>query len=820
MGIQVVIEVEKKVLASGLTVCAHCGNDCPDHNFAYQEKYFCCQGCETVYQILSSNELCEFYSIDQKPGATRINARTGDYSHLDLPEISHQILEYQDAEKARVSFHLPEMHCSSCIWLLEQLYKINPAITVSQVDFGAKKITLLYKSQEVSLRQIAELLDKLGYPPDIRTEADQLGNKAANNVNRRLVMQIGITGFCFGNIMLFSFPEYLSLWDAPEESATRLFSLLNIILSLPVLFFGGFDYLKAGWKAIVNRQVNIDVPIAIGIIALFSWSIWEIVSQLGSGYLDSMAGLIFFLLIGKWFQQRTYDFLSFDRDYRSFFPLAVKRKTETGEENVPIEQVVPGDILFIRNQDLIPADSLLLMGNAMVDYSFVTGEAMPVRASIGDLLYAGGKQTGGEITVQVQKAVSNSHLTSLWNRDIFRKKDEERFSVLIDRISRNFTFVVLGIATLSLVGWWVAAGLHTALYVFATILIVACPCALALTAPFTYGNSLRLLAKAGLYLKNGTVIEKMAAVDNIVLDKTGTLTVNDDSEVSYYGITIENADAAALAAVVKNSAHPLSRSIAKAYVAKPDTLVEEFKEYPGEGVYGIANSVELIIGSRNLLHRYQVTVLHPVTNGSTKSYLAINGQFFGSFLFSNRYREGIEHTLQQLSSQYQLTLLSGDSDAEEQKLKPLLGNTSTLLFNQSPADKMANLAVIQQQGHHVLMLGDGLNDAGALKQSEVGIAVADNINQFFPASDGMLHAQHINKLPQFLQFSKDNITIIRSCLVISLAYNVTGISIAVAGLLTPLIAAILMPLSSISVVLAVTLATNVMARKRGITIKS
>lgn len=819
MDIVIAEKVDNKVQPHGLVVCAHCGNDCPDHNFLYQEKHFCCQGCETVYQILAANQLCDFYTLDDKPGASRVNARSGDYSHLDLPEIAHQILEYQDAEKARVSFHLPEMHCSSCIWLLEQLYKINPAITISQVDFGEKKITMLYKPQEVSLRQIAELLDKLGYPPDIRTEADQEGNKAANKVSRRLVLQIGITGFCFGNIMLFSFPEYLSLWDAPDASANRLFSLLNIALSVPVLFFGGFDYLKAGWKAIVNKQINIDVPIALGILALFGWSIWEIASQAGSGYLDSMAGLIFFLLIGKWFQQRTYDFLSFDRDYRSFFPLAVKRKTENGEENVPIEQVQPGDILLIRSHDLIPADSLLLLGNATIDYSFVTGEAMPVRVAIGDVLYAGGKQTGGEITVQVQKAVSNSHLTSLWNRDIFRKKDEERFSVLIDRFSRNFTFVVLGIATLSLAGWWVAAGLHTALYVFATILIVACPCALALTAPFTYGNSLRLLAKAGLYLKNGTVIEKMAAVDSLVLDKTGTLTVNDDSETAYQGIELSNVQQAAVASVAKNSAHPLSRAISKQLGTQRTYIPDGFTETAGEGIYGIANGMQVVIGSRNLLNSYQVTVLRPTKEGVTKTYLAIDGQYYGTFLFGNRYRAGIANTLRNLSGQYQLTLLSGDSDAEAETLKPILGQGSTLLFNQSPADKMANLAALQQQGHQVLMLGDGLNDAGALKQSEVGIAVADNINQFFPASDGMLHAQHINMLPNFLQFSKDNITIIKACLVISLTYNITGISIAVAGLLTPLIAAILMPLSSISVVLAVTLATNIMARKRGITLK-
>jgi Cu+-exporting ATPase len=250
--------------------------------------------------------------------------------------------------------------------------------------------------------------------------------------------------------------------------------------------------------------------------------------------------------------------------------------------------------------------------------------------------------------------------------------------------------------------------------------------------------------------------------------------------------------------------------------------VEElvFEEFPGEGIRGVANGVEVIIGSRALLLRFEVDVLKPVDEGLTKSYLAINKQYYGVFTFSNRYREGIEHTLQNLSQSYQITLLSGDSDAEAPKLKAMLGTESNLLFRQSPADKMAALEYLQQHGSKVLMLGDGLNDAGALKQSEVGIAVADSVNQFFPASDGMLHARNINLLPAFLQFSKDNIRVIKACLFISLSYNITGVSIAVAGLLTPLIAAILMPLSSVSVVLAVTLATNYFARKRGITTKN
>lgn len=811
---------DKEAISDNVLACAHCGNNCPDHNFTYQEKYFCCQGCQTVYQVLASNDLCDFYSMDDRSGASRAKAKPGDYAHLDLPEIEQQILEYKDATKARVSFHLPDMHCSSCIWLLEQLYKINPAINISQVDFGSKKITLLYNPQTVGLRQIAELLDKLGYPPDIRTEADQAGNKKTNNINRKLVMQIGITGFCFGNIMLFSFPEYLSLWDSPDEASTKLFGYLSIALAIPVLFFGGFDYLKAGWKAIHNRQINIDVPIALGIVALFGWSVWEIVAEVGHGYLDSLGGLIFFLLIGRWFQQRTYAYLSFDRDYRSFFPLAVKRKTVLGEETVPIEQVQPGDMLLIRNQDLIPADSLLLNGTAMIDYSFVTGEALPVRVGLGEVLYAGGKQTGGEITVQVQKAVSNSHLTSLWNRDIFRKKDEERFSALIDRISRNFTMVVLTIATLSLIGWWVAVDFHQALYVFATILIVACPCALALTAPFTYGNSLRILAQAGLYLKNGTVIEKMASIDSLVLDKTGTLTVNDESDMQYKGHALRPNEKNAIAAVTRNSAHPLSRIINRQMGSGLPVGELLFEEFAGEGLRGMVNGIEVFIGSRALLQRFDVAVTKPITEGLTKSYLALNGQYYGAFIFSNRYRSGIEATLGTLGQQYPITLLSGDSHAEAPKLKQMLGTNSTLLFRQSPADKMANLEHLQKDGRKVLMLGDGLNDAGALKQSDVGIAVADNVNQFFPASDGMLHAEHINLLPAFLQFSKDNIRVIKSCLFISLAYNITGVSIAVAGLLTPLIAAILMPLSSVSVVLAVTVATNYFARKRGITFKS
>jgi len=282
-------------------------------------------------------------------------------------------------------------------------------------------------------------------------------------------------------------------------------------------------------------MLTLDVPIVVGLAALYAQSAYEIVLGRGPGYLDSLAGLVFFLLCGRVFQQKTHDRMAFDRDFKCFFPLSVTRKTAAGEENIPISNLQVGDRLLLRNGELIPADARLVKGPACIDYSFVMGEAEPVAKAAGDYLYAGGRQMGGVIEVETVKAVSQSHLTSLWNHEAFQKDRASDLNTLTNRFGRWFTLVVIAVAVGAGLFWLVFGDAGRAVKAFISVLIVACPCALALAAPFTLGTAQRLLARMQVFLKNGLVLERMAQVEAIVFDKTGTLTAEGGKGVVFCG---------------------------------------------------------------------------------------------------------------------------------------------------------------------------------------------------------------------------------------------------------------------------------------------
>lgn len=784
--------------------CYHCGEECQTTIIPFQNKPFCCEGCKTVYEILSSNDLCEYYDLDNNPGIKRDKDFGDQFAYLDNEDIQKQLLAFTDGKTSKVIFHLPTIHCSSCIWLLENLGRLHAGVLASEVNFTKKEITVSFDNEKVSLRQLAELLASVGYEPNINLAST--GKDKPNPIPKSLYYKIGVAGFCFGNIMLLSFPEYLSGDTAFIDEYARLFSYLNLALALPIFFYCSTDYFRSAFKSLKHGVVNIDFPISLGIIILFGRSAYEILSQTGAGYMDSLAGLLFFLLVGKWFQTKTYEALSFERDYKSYFPLAVLKLLGEKEEPVPVDQLKIGDRLRIRNQEIIPADAVLTSTAASIDYSFVTGESTPVYVEKGALIYAGGKQVGNSIEVMVEKEVSQSYLTQLWNK----QRDKQEYSVITtitDNASKYFTFAILGIALVTGIYWYVVAPS----LIFSTItavLIVACPCALALALPFALGNSIRILGKKQFYAKNTNTIENLAKVDTIVFDKTGTLTDSKNVNVNYRGEVLSEEDLCCIKSIAGQSTHPLSRAIYDSI----DVRVEDpeyVDETPGMGLFGAVNGNTIKIGSIRFMNA-EVEVVPR----SSEVYVQINGQTLGVFQIERPYREGITGLIKQLRSRHkEVHVLSGDNDGERNLLEQLFSQKENLNFNCSPVDKLNYIKKLQSQGKTVLMVGDGLNDAGALGQSDVGIAVSDDVNSFAPACDVIMAVKKLPDLNWYMDFAKDSIKVVKASFVLSIIYNTIGIAFAVQGLLTPVIAAILMPLSSITVVTFVTLATNIMASR-------
>lgn len=807
-----------EVLEKQSTVCFHCGEPCTEETLHYDDHSFCCNGCQSVYALLSENNLCDYYSIDSTPGTTlKKPILSNQFGYLDDEQVQQKLISYKDNRITKVTFFIPVMHCSSCIWLLESLYKINPAIAQSRVNFLKKELSITFSHEQISLRGVVELLTSLGYEPAINLSNIEEGIQQKDN--RKILYQMGVAGFCFGNIMLISFPEYFGLDSFTQSSFSKLFGYLNMVLSLPVFLYSSRDYFINAWKGLRKQHISIDVPLALGILVLFVRSAYEVISHTGIGYFDTHAGLVFFLLIGKWFQQKTFDTLSFERDYKSYFPVAVTVVKDQTETTVPVTSLQIGDRMVIRNNELIPADAILLRGDASIDFSFVTGESNPVSKVTGEMIYAGGRQVGSTIELEVTKHVSQSYLTQLWNSEHFSKDAQSRILTFQQTISKYFTWVLLLIAISSGMYWSIvnpalAWGAVTA------VLIIACPCALALSSPFALGTAMRILGRHKFYLKSPEVVEQIAKTNTLVFDKTGTITQPEESNISYMGEALSEQQKMAVCALTSNSVHPLSKKIRKFLQVSVTAAVSQYNEINGKGITGEVSGMFIRLGSFDFIFPGQDAVRLSAVNPdllSTRVYIEIDGKVIGFFQLQHSYREGLDKLVNSLQKQFHLHLLSGDNESEKNKLAEIFGIHTPLHFRQSPLDKLKYIKLLRSEGNTVLMLGDGLNDAGALKAAHTGISITENTAHFSPSSDVIMDASQFKKLVKFIGFSKDTVKVIHMSFVISLIYNIIGLSFAVQGTLSPLIAAVLMPLSSITVIAFTTITTTLFARKGGLT---
>lgn len=796
-------------------LCDHCGLECRDTDIHVDGKHFCCQGCKMVYELLNEHDLCTYYNLESHPGNTiDENPEDGRFEYLDHPDIINKLLEFDDGKMGKVTFFVPQIHCKSCIWLLENMQRLSDAIMESRVDFLRREVSITYQSDSFSLRKLVELLTSIGYEPQINL--DQVDKKHRDHSNRDLYLKLGVAGFAFGNIMLFSLPAYFTGFNL-SKNFTYVFNALNVLLALPVLFYSSTEYLKSAWIILKQKRINMDVPVSIGIIALFARSLYEILSGAGPGYMDSFSGLVFFLLIGKVFQRKTYDTISFDRDYKSYFPVSVRLKNGHSFRSVPVSSLNIGDAIQVRNKELVPSDSVLDSDSCLVDFSFVTGESTPIEKSKGDLIFAGGRIIGKAAEMFVSKEVSQSYLTRLWNNDIFQKENEKKNIITItDQASVYFTLAVILIASLSGLYWWRYSP-HLAVNAFTSVLIIACPCALALAAPFTLGSAMNIFGRSGLFLKNTTVIERLSGIKSIIFDKTGTLTRSDKKNIEWTGSELTQKEKDLIYASVAHSTHPLSRQIHDYTYSENKITLVDYDEIEGNGIRALSENDTILIGSYQWMKEHHVCLndLSKIPSATTV-YIAINGILRGYFELTNSYREGLADLMKKLSRKITLRLLSGDNDHEKEHLLLFFGHPDQLKFKQSPEDKLTFIRNRQVQGEPVMMIGDGLNDAGALRQSDVGIAITDNIGAFSPACDAVLEGSQLTRLDTFLRFSRASMIIIFISYGISLAYNLIGLGFAVQGILSPLISAILMPISSISVIIFTTSSTYLVARKMGL----
>ncbi len=787
-------------------ICYHCGAT-SKHPISFDEHQFCCNGCLSVYQILEKNQLCQYYDFNESPGQTISNqVNQSKFLFLDDEAVLQKIVHFRQNNEIHIRFYLPQVHCSSCLYLLENLYKIHSGVLSAKLNFTKKELTVAFDQTQTSAKNIAEFLSKIGYEPYFSL-SDIGGKDQQPKVSKSRLLKLGVAGFCFGNIMLLSFPEYFS-WGTDLDGLKTLFQTVILVLIVPVMTYSATEFYKLAWGGLKEKYLNIDLPIVLAMFITFGRSLYEVITHTGPGYFDSLSGIVFFMLLGRLLQDKTYRSITFDRDYTSYFPISATVFKAGQEVTKQLPEIEVNDELVIHDQEIIPVDGILAAGEACIDYSFVTGESIPITLTPGSWVYAGGRQLGASVRILAQKTVSQSYLVTLWNQQI---KDTESGSRLessyVQKASQYFTLALFALASIAAIYWSVVDPSKVWNAVTA-VLIVACPCALLLSVTFTHGHFLSLLAKNGFYLKGAKSLEKMNQIQHIIFDKTGTLTQSKNPSIFYEGQQLSADEMDVVAAVAQESVHPHARQVAK-FLERPRMNGIPVTNFPGLGIQGKYLGMDVEIGSKEFLNlgtdfeaKYQGSFLG----------IKINDEFKGYFVLKSSFRNRLEPLMNKLGKHYPLTVLSGDNDSEKHLIQRIFPEKSMVVLNQKPHDKKEFIQQLENAGSRTMMVGDGLNDAGALMSSTFGLAVTDDISYFSPGSDAIILGDQLPLLDKFFQMSRKMRKIIWWSFAISIGYNVIGLSFAVRAELNPIIAAILMPASSISIVLFTWLSAQISAR--------
>ena len=799
---------EKVEMSNEVVVCYHCGAR-TKHVIVFESLDFCCNGCLSVYQILEKNNLCQYYNFNETPGQTIENIENIDskFVFLDDENVLQKIYTFKQGTQAHIAFYLPQVHCSSCLYLLENLYKLHFGVNSAKLNFSKKELIVAFDTDVTSARKIANVLTKLGYEPYFSL-SDIGGKLIKPKLSNTRLLRLGVSGFCFGNIMLLSFPEYFSWGVTDVDGLKPFFQFVILVLIVPVMTFSAVEFYKLAWGGLKEKYLNIDLPIVIAMFIAFGRSLYEVISHTGPGYFDSLSGIVFFMLLGRMLQDKTYQKITFDRDYTSYFPISATVFKQGKELSVQLPDIAVNDELIIHDQEIIPVDGLLAEGEACIDYSFVTGESDPVKLNAGSWVYAGGRQLGSSVRVLAQKTVSQSYLVSLWNQ---QQKDGGESTQLesnyIQKASQYFTLGLFTLATLAAIYWGYTDSSKIWNAVTA-VLLVACPCALLLCVTFTHGHFLSLLAKNGFYLKGPMSLDKMNTIKHIVFDKTGTLTQSKYPSIIYEGQKLTSDELDLVAAIANESIHPHARQISK-FLDRAKLGVAEAMNFPGQGIKGIIGNHVVELGSKEFL---QIENQLEVTEKGSLICVKIDGKFKGYFLLKSALRPNLMLLMQELESQFKLTVLSGDNNSEKSLLKGVFPNNTNMIFNQKPLDKRDFVATLESADCATMMVGDGLNDAGALMSSSFGLAITDDVSYFSPGSDAILLGDQLPQLGAFFKMSQKMRKIIWWSFAISIAYNVVGLFFAVRAELNPMIAAILMPASSITIVLFTWIASIISAK--------
>ena len=688
---------------------------------------------------------------------------------------------------AQIALSLPTIHCSACISTVEKTLTAVPGVKSARVNLTLRRATV-EADPAIMPDQLVKVLEGVGYEAH-ELDAGTLSVTQNDRAGRDLLMRMAVAGFAMMNVMLLS----VAVWSGATDATRDLFHWISAAIALPTLAFSGVPFYKSAWAALRARRLNMDVPIVLALALALVTSLWETALSGHHAYFDATVALVFFLLTGRYLDHRTRAIARSAAQELSALevPRAIALR-DGAEVQLPVAELRIGDMILVRPGGRMPVDGVIADGRSEIDRSLLTGETLPVFAEPGRAVSAGEVNLTGPLTIRATAVGRDTSLHRMADLVAIAESGRSRYTSLADSAAKLYAPGVHILSALSFLGWYLYSwDVRTALNIAAAVLIITCPCALGLAVPAVTTAASGRLFRKGMLIKDATALERLAQVDTVVFDKTGTLTAGTPELTNL--AAHDKGEAAIALALAEMSSHPLAVSLAAAARAAGITPAEvaDLTEVPGYGTQGTWQ------GQRVRLGRAAWTGATP--GAETAAWLAIGDAAPRAFTFTDRLRPGAVNAVQHLMRQgKRVILISGDTEPVVAALATRLG-IAEWQADALPTDKAARIAELQAEGHHVLMVGDGLNDTAALTAADVSISPASALDAARVASDIVLLGSDLEPIGDALTTAQSAIRRIKENFRIATWYNIIAVPVAVIGLATPLVAALAMSISSITV---------------------
>ena len=797
--------------ATPATACAHCGLAVPAAAVdATAARQFCCEGCRAVWAILHEHGLERYYVL--RGGAAPAPAPAPDRLYAELDDAGFQGRACRPAPGGLLSteLYLEGVHCGACVWLVEKLPGLVPGVAEARLDLGRAQARVVWDPRAVPLSAIARRLGALGYTPHpCRGQAEQA---ARRREDRAMLARIGVAGAVAANVMAIAFALYGGMLDGMEPEFAAFFRWLSLLLTVPSLIWGGGVFFRSAWAALSVRTLGMDLPISVGLLAGFVHGTVNTVRGTGEVYFDSVTALIFLLLSGRYLQRRQQRAAGDAAELAaSLYPSSARLLEDRRVREVPLETLAPGALVEVRAGELVPADGVIVAGGSTVDLSLLSGESALQEVRVGERVHAGTLNVASRLEVRVERTGEETRVGRLMALVDEHARRRAPIAQLADRISGRFVAVVLTLAAVTF-ALWARIDPSRALDHAAALLIVTCPCALGLATPLAVSAAIGQAARAGFLVKGGDVLEKLTRPGRMWLDKTGTLTEGRATLLRWIG---DEGARPLVAAAEAHSAHPLARAFRRALGEAPAGARVEIAETHGGGVEATVDGRRLVVGSPEFVigrvgESSPAPVIGPAgavdalaAEGLTPVLVAVDGRVVAAAGFGDPLRADAGAALARVRALgWRPGILSGDDARIARAAGDRLGLAAPdCRGGVTPEDKLHTVLAGAAEGP-VVMVGDGVNDAPALAAATVGIAVAGGAEAALTAADVFVVRPGVGRIAELLDGSRRTMRVVRRNLIFSLGYNVIGVTLAMTGVLNPLVAAVLMPLSSLTVILS------------------